>query len=103
MKIGGYISCAGFRFPPDRVSLDKFSALKSFYPTNKQYEIFKNLPFKKYSIFGGKDCFFTTENLTKYADDIGSEKIFDKNGLHGTISENVKVHKLLHKVIEEKF
>lgn len=103
MKIGGYISCAGFRFPPDKVSLDKFSSLKSFYPTNKQYEIFKNLPFKKYSIFGGKDCFFTTENLSKYADDIGSEKIFDKNGLHGTISEDVKVHKLLHKVIEEKF
>lgn len=83
--------------------MDKFSALKSFYPTNKQYEIFKNLSFIKYSIFGGKDCFFTTENLSKYADDIGSEKIFDENGLHGTISEDVKVHKLLHKVIEEKF
>ena len=50
-----------------------------------------------------KTVFFTTENLSKYADDIGSEKIFDENGLHGTISEDVKVHKLLHKVIEEKF
>ena len=25
------------------------------------------------------------------------------NGLHGGISEDVKVHKLLHKVIDEKF
>ncbi len=107
LNIGGYISCAGFAKCADQNISDetrtKLSVLKTFYPTKAEFEMFKNMKFKKYSIYGGKDCLFTVDNLSMYAELIGAERFFDKNGVHGTISENVKTHKLLHKVIEEKF
>lgn len=107
IKLGGYISCAGFSAGPDQAISDeiksRLSVLNSFFPTESEYDKFRALPFKMYSIFGGRDCFFTYENLSNYAEKIGAEKIFDRDGLHGTIRENVTEHKLLHQVIEEKF
>lgn len=107
LNLGGYISCSGFSGEADRglskETKERLSVLNSFFPTEQEYKKFKEMNFKKYSIFGGKDCFFTTNNLSKYAELIGAEKIFDKNGVHCTISENVKTHKLLHSVIEQNF
>ncbi len=102
----GYISVSGFSKQPDQLlskNNQKLSVLESFYPTEKEYEIFKNLNFPKFSIYGGKDCFFTKENLKNYAIKIGAKEYFDQNGVHCTISENIKTHSLLHKVIEENF
>ncbi len=107
LKIGGYVSCAGFSGCADQnISEDvklRLSVVNTFFPTEDEYKRFKELPFKKYSIYGGKDCFFTLSNLEKYAEKIGAKKIYDKNGVHGTISENVKTHKLLHEIIEQYF
>ncbi len=104
--LSGYISVSGFSAKPDQPlfkNSTKLSALESFYATDKEYEIFKNLLFPKFSIYGGKDCFFTKKNLKNYATKIGAKEYFDKNGVHCTIAENVRTHLLLHKVIEENF
>ena len=107
LNICGYISCAGFRNPADKKisneTKEKLKVLDTFYPSKADYKNFKKLKFKKFSIFGGKDCFFTKRNLKKYARAIGSVEVFDKNGLHGTISENVQTHSLLHKVLNQNF
>lgn len=105
-NLKGYISVSGFSGKPDQPlykNSQKLSALESFYPNDEEFKIFKNLKFPKFSIFGGKDCFFTKENLENYAHKIGAKEYFDKNGVHCTISENIKTHLLLHKVIDENF
>ncbi len=103
----GYISCAGFYNGADKQiteeTKNKLAVLESFYPTQEEYAKFKNLAFDKYSIYGGKDCFFTEQNLQQYADNIGAKSFFDKDGYHCTISENIKTHYLLHTVIEKYF
>ena len=98
-----YLDSRGGADQPLYRESQKLSALKSFYATDKEYEDFKNLNFSKFSIYGGKDCFFTKENLKNYARKIGAKEYFDKDGVHCTISENVKTHHLLHKVIKENF
>ncbi len=107
LNLGGYISCSGFSSKADMEIFSeiktRLAVLNTFFPTEQEYEKFKKMPFKKFSIFGGKDCFFTVSNLSKYAELIGAEKFFDKNGVHCTISENVTTHKLLHNVIEQNF
>ncbi len=105
--LAGYISVSGFSSELDKdVSkevTERLKCLDGFKPNQEQFNIFKNLDFPKFSIYGGKDCFFTTKNLDDYANLIGSKKYFDKNGVHCTISENVRKHELLHKVIEDNF
>lgn len=107
LNIHAYISCAGFYDFADRDISDdvrnRLKVLDTFFPTKEDYTKFKKLQFKKFSIIGGKDCFFTLKNLKKYATAINSTQIFDPNGVHGTHKENIKTHTLLHKVIEENF
>ena len=106
-ELKGYISVSGFSKGADRNlpegALKKLSVIEGFRPTEKEYEVFKNFKFPKFSVFGGKDCFFTKENLEDYASLIGVKKFYDKDGVHCTISENITTHGLLHKVIEENY
>ena len=107
LDIAGYISVSGFSKDLDKPlpqeTLDRLKILNDFRPSAEDYTKFKNTAFPKYSIYGGKDIFFTPGNLEGYADMIGSDKYFDENGVHCTISENVTKHELLHKVIDENF
>lgn len=77
--------------------------MDDFRPTEEDYAKFKALKIPKFAIYGGKDCFFTVKNLEGYADNIGAVKLYDPNGVHGTIKENVTRHKLLHEVISKNF
>ncbi len=107
LKIASYISVAGFSRKVDKdVSQETYQKLKlldAFMPNLQEFKKFKSYRFPKYSIYGGKDCLFTIQNLETYADLIGAKKYYDKNGYHCTIKENVTKHELLHKVIEENF
>ena len=73
----GYISVSGFSSKPDRPNIKgvgRLQVLETFYASNKEYETFKNLNFPKFSIYGGKDCLFTVNNLKTYAQKIGAKQ-----------------------------
>lgn len=108
INIAGYISVSalsrGFDKPVPQTAINRVGPLlNSFGPTKEQYKKFKSYSFPKFSIYGGKDCFFTKANLENYANLIGAKKYYDPDGVHCTISENITEHKLLHKVIKENF
>ena len=88
LNISTYISCAG---PYDVLAMKKnaperaasFAPItKLFKPTDAEFEIFKQKPFVKYSLFSDDDIFFEQTNLETYSKFIGSTPIFIKGKGH---------------------
>lgn len=106
IEVGAYISCAG---PKNVLSVKKaekehakrfHSNALTFVPSKKEFEIFKNLNFPKYSFYSNNDNFFTVKNLEAYADAIDSKKIFIKNMGHFNVPEIKNGFEGLEKLIE---
>ena len=88
LNVGTYISCAG---PYDILSMRKtaperassFAPIASlFKPSDTEFEMFRQKPFTKYSLFCDDDIFFEQPNLEKYSELINSTPILIKGKGH---------------------
>ncbi len=88
LEVAHYISCAGPYNPTEfrnnvKESAIKFSSsAKTFMPSFCEYQVFKNLPFKKYSFYSNNDRFYEQSNLEKYSKEINSLPILVPNKSH---------------------
>ena len=95
-EVAAYISCAapyGARNIKPQEDMEKLKlmgkAAKTFIPTAKEYNRFKNLTFNKYSFYSNGDIFFELDNLEKYYKAIGATPHFIKNKGHFNFSAGV--------------
>ncbi len=107
--IGCYISCAApynatvFRDEIKESAQRFIVAAKTFIPNEKEYQIFKTLPFKKFSFYSNNDCFFEQTNLEKYVNSIGAVGTLLPNKSHfsvdGAPSELIEVEEFIKSMI----
>lgn len=107
-EIGLYISTAGPKNVLDmkpeigeKREVYKQTA-QQFVPTESDFEIFKNLPFEKFSFYSNDDNFFTQENLEHYAEAIGATKCFLKDKSHFNKEEIAYGFKELEEFIKNR-
>lgn len=108
LSVGLYISCAGPKQvlvqredAPERGKLNINPVAKYFVPSDAEFEIFKNLDFKKYSFFSDNDIWFEQQNLENYAEAIGAVKMFTRGKSHYNNDEIfVELEALIGKCIE---
>ena len=99
-EVGAYISCAGMKHLTkvrdvsdnlggsidtsgnERAEEFLVKTVDSFKVSDKEYKCFKNFKFPKVSIYGGRDLFYSKDNLEAYADAIGAKKVFLKERGH---------------------
>ena len=105
-EVGLYISCAGPRHilvmresAPERGKLKINPVSKFFEPTDAEFEIFKNFTFPKFSFYSNNDKWFEERNLEKYADEIGSTKMFLPQKSH---FDEIEVFAELENLISEQ-
>ena len=95
LNVGTYISCAGpydvlnmRKTAPERAS--SFASITSlFKPSDTEFEMFRQKPFVKYSLFCDDDIFFEQSNLENYSKSINSTPIFIKGKGHFNIDAGV--------------
>lgn len=97
LEVNTYISVAGASkildlkpTAPERV-INAKPVSATFEPTEDEFEIFKNLNFKKYSFYSDNDRFFELSNLENYCNLIGSQKMFIPNKNHFDQDDETKI------------
>ncbi len=108
LNIGLYISTAGPKnvldMKPEIGEKREVYKLTShqFVPTDSEFEMFKNLPFEKFSFYSNNDNFFNEENLESYAEAIGATKCFLEDKAHFNKEEIALGFKELEEFIKSK-
>lgn len=107
IDVGAYISVAGAGeilnlkpTAPERV-LNAKNVSETFSPSKKEFEIFKNLNFPKFSFYSNNDRFFEKENLELYTELIDSKKLFLPNRNHFDKNDATDEFYLIFEELEE--